>query len=99
MVENKIPFNLTCNRDNGTHSLATLNNDKLLLWRGSGEHNLAVVHQYVVQLVVRQVFQLPTMHYSRVSLPEKKIGYKKIFSFSLISLINKNLNIDFILLI
>jgi len=58
----RIVYTVTCHGNNGTHTLATLNNDQLLLWGSSSEHDLSVVHQDFVNLLLTQVFQLSSVY-------------------------------------
>merc|ERR1719315_465739 len=58
----RIVYTVTCHGNNGTHTLATLDNDQLLLWGSSGEHDLSVVHQDFVNLLLTEVFQLSSVN-------------------------------------
>merc|ERR1719431_2002757 len=55
---------VTCHSNNGTHTLAALDNNQLLLWRSSGEDDLGVVHQDFINLLLTQVFQLSSVNNS-----------------------------------
>merc|ERR1719394_1383936 len=46
---------------NGSHPLTTLNNDQLLLGRGSGEDNLSVVHQDFINLLLGHFLDLSSV--------------------------------------
>lgn len=45
-------------------ALAALNNDQLLLRGGSGEHNLCMILEDVIQLLCAQVLEVTTMHHT-----------------------------------
>merc|ERR1719188_213732 len=47
--------------NNGSHSLTTLDNDQLLLGRGSGEDNLSVVHQDLINLLLGHLLDLSSV--------------------------------------
>merc|ERR1719309_77807 len=58
----RIVYTVTCYGNNCTHTLATLHNVQLLLWGSSGEHDLGVIHQDFINLLLAQVFQLSSVN-------------------------------------
>lgn len=52
-------------------SLATLYNDKFLLWGSSGEDDLCVVPQNVVHLILTEVFQICTVDHAGLRIPKQ----------------------------
>merc|ERR1719312_273427 len=59
---------VACHSNNGAHALATLDNDQFLLWGSSGEHDLGVIHQDLVYLLLAQILQLSSMNNSSSSI-------------------------------
>ena len=51
------------------HSLAALYDDELLLWGGPGEHDLCVVPQDVIHLVLGQLLQVCAVDHTRLRIP------------------------------
>lgn len=58
-------------------SLAALHNDQLLLWRGSGEDDLRVVLQDIVELLWGQILQVTTVNDAGlgISVGKKRHSY------------------------
>lgn len=51
-------------------SLATLHDDEFLLGGGPGEHNLCVVLQHLIHLILGQVLQVRAMDHTGFGIPE-----------------------------
>lgn len=50
-------------------SLASLDNNEFLLWRSPGKHNLCVVPQNVIDLLLRIVLQICAVNHTRFGIP------------------------------
>ena len=64
--------------DDSTHSLAAFDDDELLLWRGTGEHNFGVVPEDLVQGVGVQFPEFGSVDDGGFRLAGIDFGYRDI---------------------
>lgn len=60
-------------------SLAAFDDDKFLLWGGSGEDNLCVVPQNIIHLILIEVFQICAVDHTGLGIPKNQGQSKTLF--------------------
>lgn len=71
----------TSHSDDSTHPLAAFDNDELLLWRGTGEHNFGVVPEDLVQLVGVQFPEFGSVNDGSLGLARIHFGHGDVQTF------------------
>jgi hypothetical protein len=78
----RIVDTITSDSHNGSHALATLNNDQLLLGRGTGEHNLSVVPEDFIEMVGAKFTQFGAVDDSGLGFTRVDLGHGDVQTLS-----------------